>query len=126
MSSRQRVLLIEDNLANSLLVDRVLVAAGYEVIHALDGESGIKPALESDPDLILIDLGLPDIDGHTLLTMLKRLPELGHKPIVAITAYPEETTKEAALRHGFDGYIAKPIEVKALPEQIASSFKPKN
>lgn len=114
-----KILHIEDNLANRILVERVLKSAGHEVLHAGDGHTGIEMARSGDPDLILIDMGLPDIDGQTVVTMLKQYPELNDKPMVAITAWPSEKALLTAERYGLTGCILKPIDVSKFPDQIA-------
>ena len=115
-----KILLIEDNQQNALLMRRILEARGHQIIHKSEGEAGLKAAIEEIPDLILIDLGLPDIDGQTLATFIKRVPELQHIPMVAVTAWPEDTAREMALAYGCDGYISKPINARAFPDQIAA------
>ncbi len=112
------ILQIEDTLANSILVERVLAPHNYRLLHANDGESGITLAIEEIPDLILLDMGLPDVDGQTVVTLLKQLPNLDKVPIVAITAWPEDKAYEMAKRYGCDGCIVKPINVKTFPDQI--------
>lgn len=97
---------------------RVLGARNHQIIHAEDGESGLKAAVEELPDLILIDLGLPDIDGQTLVAFIKRVPELKKIPIVAVTAWPENTAREMALAYGCDGFISKPINTRTFSDQI--------
>ncbi len=111
--------MIEDNPQNALLIRRILEARKHEVIHAEDGETGLQHAIEEHPDLILVDLGLPDVDGQTLVAMIKRMPELQNTPMVAVTAWPEDTAREMAEAYGCDGYISKPINARAFPDQIA-------
>lgn len=101
------------------MIKRVLEARKHQVIHVSDGESGLKTAVEELPNLILIDLGLPDIDGQTLVALIKRVPELQDVPMVAVTAWPEDTAREMALAYGCDGFISKPINVRTFPDQIA-------
>ncbi len=98
---------------------RVLEVRDHQVIHAIDGETGLKLAVESNPDIILVDLGLPDIDGQTLVALLKRVDELKNVPTVAVTAWPEDTARKMALAYGCDGFISKPINTRAFPDQIA-------
>jgi CheY-like chemotaxis protein len=98
---------------------RVLEARNHQVIHVSEGEAGFTKAIEEIPDLILVDLGLPDIDGQTLVTLIKRTPELKEIPVVAVTAWPEETAREMAMAYGCDGFISKPINTRAFPDQIA-------
>lgn len=115
-----KILLIEDNPQNALLMRRILESRGHHVIHANEGEAGLKLAVEEVPDLILVDLGLPDIDGQTLVTFIRRVPELQDIPIVAVTAWPEDTAREMAMAYGCDGFISKPINTRAFPDQIAA------
>jgi len=106
------VLLIEDNPNNALLVERILTAQGIEVVHAWTGESGLQLAIETGPDLILLDLGLPDIDGQTVASLIRRMPQLTDVPIIAVTAWPVETAQEMVKAYGCDAYIAKPIDTR--------------
>ena len=112
------ILQIEDNLANKILVERVLSRFDYHLLHAEDGETGVTIAIDEKPDLILVDMGLPDVDGQTVVTLLKQIPDLQHVPIVAITAWPADKAMEMAQRYGCDGCITKPIDVKSFPDQV--------
>ncbi len=120
------ILQIEDNHANRLLVERVLEPHNYRLLHAADGESGVALAFEEQPDLILVDMGLPDVDGQTVVTLLKQIPEMEHIPIVAITAWPADKALEMAQQYGCDGCITKPIDVKSFAQQVASYLDPDN
>jgi two-component system cell cycle response regulator DivK len=115
-----KILIIEDNPQNALLMRRVLEARNHQVVHASEGETGLKMAMEEAPDLILVDLGLPDIDGQTLVSFIKRVPELMNVPAIAVTAWPEDTAREMAKAYGCDGFISKPINTRAFPDQIAA------
>lgn len=117
------ILQIEDNHANRLLVERVLEPHNYRLLHAADGESGVSLALEKKPDLILVDMGLPDVDGQTIVTLLKQIPEMKNIPIVAITAWPADKAMEMAQQYGCDGCITKPIDVKSFAQQVAAYFE---
>jgi two-component system cell cycle response regulator DivK len=112
-------LLIEDNQQNALLMRRVLETRQHQVIHVAEGEAGFTKAIEETPDLILVDLGLPDIDGQTLVALVKRTPELKDIPVVAVTAWPEDTARQMAMAYGCDGFISKPINTRLFPDQIA-------
>ncbi|MBK9051719.1 MAG: response regulator [Chloroflexi bacterium] len=112
------ILQIEDNLANRVLTERVLNPHGYHLIQADTGERGIEMAIENQPDLILIDIGLPDYDGHTVLSLLRQIPDLSLTPFVAITAWPADKAREMCERYGYDGCITKPIDVKTFPALI--------
>lgn len=113
------ILHIEDNRANRLLVERVLGPLDYHLIQAVDGETGVGLAMDEKPDLILVDMGLPDIDGQTVATLLRQIPELRRIPLVAVTAWPEEKAQEMAFLYGFDGCITKPLDIRAFPGLIA-------
>lgn len=117
------ILYIEDNFENRLLVRRILEAEGYRVVEAEDGPRGLALAQSMRPDLILVDLHLPDIDGYELVRRFKQMPHLQGVPIVALTADVIRGARERALATGCDGYIPKPIDVDALPAQIASFLK---
>jgi signal transduction histidine kinase len=113
------ILYVEDNAANRMLVRQVLEGVGYQVIEATDGLSGIKTAQEANPDLILMDINIPGMDGYEAATRIKSLPELSAVPIIALTAKVMAGDRERALAAGCDGYIAKPIDIDALPNQVA-------
>jgi two-component system, cell cycle response regulator DivK len=115
----KKVLLIEDSVESRILVERVLGASGYDMFYATDGETGIQLAIEEEPDLVLIDIGLPDIDGHTVVALLRQIPELADVPLVAITAWPADIAQDMCERYGYDGVIIKPISVRNFPKQIA-------
>jgi two-component system cell cycle response regulator DivK len=114
----RRILVVEDNPLNLKLVRDVLQVAGYEVIEAQTGEEGLRVAQESPPDLVLMDLQLPGIDGTETLHRLREGTLGPDVPVVAVTALAMAEDKERAARAGFDGYVEKPISVRALPGQI--------
>jgi two-component system cell cycle response regulator DivK len=116
------ILYIEDDPANRLLVRRVLEAAGYRVEEAVNGPSGVQKAQASLPDLILLDINLPDVDGYEVVGLLRRTPGLRKVPIVALTANVMKGDRERSLEAGCNGYLQKPIDVDTLAEQIASFF----
>jgi DNA-binding response OmpR family regulator len=119
-----KILLVEDILDNATLVRKALSGRNYDIIHALDAETGLSLALEHVPDLILLDLGLPDYDGQTLAGWMRAEPVLDSTPIVAVTAWPEETARKMVESYGFDGYICKPIlKVAEFVAQIDSYLK---
>jgi two-component system cell cycle response regulator DivK len=119
----KRILYIEDNPENRLLMRRVLVAEGYVVEEASDGNSGLQKAAESPPDLILMDINLPEIDGYEVTARLKQLPNMLGVPIIAVTANVMKGDREKTLAAGCDGYIQKPIDIDLLPSQIESFLK---
>jgi len=105
----KKILLVEDTTDSVELVRRILSSHGYDVIHAADAETGLEMALAQLPDLILLDLGLPDYDGQTLAGWLRAEPVLDATPIVAFTAWPQETARKMVDSYGCNGYISKPI-----------------
>jgi signal transduction histidine kinase len=115
MTKKPKVLYVEDNLMNRMLVRRLLEAHGYTVLEADDGLSGIKMAQEKRPDLILMDIDVPGMDGFEATTKLKGIEGLKDTPIVALTAKVMDGDREMALTAGCDGYIPKPIDVDTFP-----------
>lgn len=109
-----RILCVEDNPQNMRLVRKILKHAGYEVLEAMDGLSGVALAEKERPDLILMDINLPDIDGLEATDRIKSNEELVHIPIVALTANAMYGDEERILAAGCDGYIAKPVSKKQL------------
>jgi signal transduction histidine kinase len=105
-------------MSSRMLVKQVLYSAGYEVMEAEDGIAGIRLAQETKPDLILMDINMPGLDGYEAATKIKGLPGLAATPIIAMTANVVEGDRERALTAGCDGYLPKPIDVDALPNQI--------
>lgn len=116
--SNAKILYIEDDFRNRLLVQRILVAYGYTVVEAETGTDGIRLAQEVDPDLILMDINLPEMDGYEATARLKKIDKLSGVPIIAMTANVMKGDREKTLEAGCDGYIQKPIDVDQLPEQI--------
>ncbi|NDJ53944.1 MAG: response regulator, partial [Chloroflexi bacterium] len=115
-----RILMIEDNANNTRLMRRVLERHNFEVLHAEDGETGIQMAFTEKPDLILLDLGLPDVDGQTVAGMLKQDDALPDVPLIIVTAWPAETAHQMVAAYNCQGYIAKPINTREFGEQIAA------
>jgi len=114
----RRILVVEDNPLNLKLVRDVLQVAGYDVIEAHTGEEGLRLAREDPPDLVLMDLQLPGIDGTETLHRLRK-DGLGRDVlVVAVTAFAMAEDRERAALAGFDGYVEKPISVRGLPGQI--------
>jgi len=119
------VLYVEDDPESRLLIRRVLQAEGYAVIEAKDAADGLASATEQRPDLILIDINLPEVDGLTLARQIKSVPDLASTPVVALTANVMRGDRERSLGAGCDGYIQKPIDVDLLPRQISQYLRSK-
>lgn len=113
-----RIVLIEDNAPNARLAERILMKAGHEVETLTTGEQGYAYVLDNPPDIVLLDLGLPDIDGQTVAALIRQHPDLYHLPIVAFTAWPEAMAAEIAEAYGCDGVINKPIDTRRFAQQV--------
>ena len=116
--SGHRILVVEDNPLNLKLVRDVLTASGYEVVEAQTGEAGVSLAADCAPDLVLMDLQLPGIDGYEAMRLIREDPRVAEVPIVALTAFAMREDRERTARAGFDGYLSKPISVRELPAQV--------
>jgi len=112
------ILCIEDSPDNRLLVRRILEAEGYHIIEARDAGRALELIAAQTPDLILMDINMPDIDGYTLTARLRSMPQLHEVPILALTANVMKGDRERSLEAGCDGYIQKPIDVDNLPRQV--------
>ena len=119
-----KILLIEDIPDNVELVRKALSRTGYEILHAADAETGLAMALAQRPDLILLDLGLPDYDGQTLAGWLRDEAVLDNTPIVVLSAWPEEAAKQVVKSYRCNGYISKPIiKINEFISQVNSYLK---
>jgi two-component system cell cycle response regulator DivK len=118
METIKTVLYIEDSVDNRTLVRRVLQSEGFQVIEAENAARAMQVLEEHHPDLILMDINLPEVDGYSLTTHLKLRPELKAVPIIALTANVMRGDRERSLEAGCDGYIQKPIDVDTLAGQV--------
>ena len=112
------VLIVDDNEKNLRLARDVLRASGFRTVEATTGEQAVAVATEQLPDVILMDIRLPDIDGTEAASRLKRGPRTAAIPIVALTSLAMKGDREWFLASGFDGYLEKPISVRELPDQV--------
>ncbi len=113
-----RILVVEDNPDNRVLITDVLTSLDYDVIVAVDGEEGVAKAASEKPDLILMDLSLPLMDGWTATRRIKSKPELQHIKIIALTAHAMVGDREKALEAGCDDYVSKPIDLRELAGKL--------
>jgi len=118
--TNKRILYIEDNFQNRRLVKKLLKLNGYEMIEAEDGLQGIAIAARERPDLILMDINLPGIDGMEATSRLKSSPDLSHIPIIALTAAAMRGDRERIIAAGCDGYMQKPIDNVQLINTVRS------
>lgn len=119
------ILYVEDNHANRELVKRILEVEGYTVLEAVDGQQGLDIAAAQKPDLILMDINLPEMDGYAVTAKLREMEGLNTTPIIALTANVMRGDREKSLNAGCDGYIRKPINIDELPEQVAHFLETK-
>jgi len=117
-----KILYIEDNPDNATLASKILTMRGYEVLWAQNAEDGLAMALENLPDLILLDLGLPDVDGQTLSIWLRGEATLAKIPIVVLTAWPEEVARQTVEAYELNGYLCKPFAMDSLIEAITTNL----
>lgn len=118
------IVVIEDEPQSARLAQTVLKRAGFDVILAEDGEGGLSSTMDHKPDLVLVDLGLPDMDGQTVVALLRQQPGMDTTPIVAFTAWPLDTATEMALAYGCNGVITKPINTRTFAEEVSAYLRP--
>lgn len=118
MDGELTILYVEDNPDNRLLVKRILMVEGYRVLEAEDAAEALSVLESQVPDLILMDINMPDIDGYALTARLRQNHNLNGTPIVALTANVMRGDRERSLEAGCDGYIQKPIDVDLFPRQV--------
>lgn len=117
------ILVVEDNAQNLYLATYLLESSGYKVVSAGDGSAGITLAQESQPDIVLMDILLPGIDGYEATRRLKADPGTAAIPVIALTAYSMEGDEQAALDAGCDGYISKPIDPADFVSRVEGFLK---
>ena len=113
-----RILLVEDNEMNRDMLSRRLQRKGYSVLIAVDGEQGLATAYSEIPDLILMDISLPFIDGYEVTRRLKANPRTKHIPVIALTAHALLTDRDKAMKAGCNDYDTKPVDFTRLTEKI--------
>jgi CheY-like chemotaxis protein len=121
-----KVLLVEDNYDNYEMVRFLLERAEYTVVGAHTGREAVTAAREHKPDVILMDLSLPELDGWEAAQEIKKDPEIAHIPLIALTAHTLPGDRKKAMEAGFDNYISKPINVPAFYDIVSAVFKGKS
>lgn len=119
----KRILVVEDQEDNRQIVRDLLVASGYELIEATTGEEGLALAEKERPDLILMDIQLPGLDGYEVTRRIKSNKALGHIPIIAVTSYALSGDDQKAYAAGCDGYVTKPFSPRQLLAKIREYLK---
>lgn len=120
---KARILAVDDTPHNLDLITYLLTAAGHEVIGSETGEDALGLAREHRPDLVVLDVQLPGMDGYAVLERLRADPEMAHTLVVAVTAYAMVGDRAHALSAGFDGYLAKPIDPLTFADTISAYLK---
>ena len=113
-----KILVADDNAASRELIKEVLEMSGYDVVEAADGQDAVSRARENTPDLVLVDIQMPRLDGYGVLRELRADPRLADLRVIALTAFAMQGDRERALDAGFNGYITKPVEIAALRQEI--------
>ncbi len=113
-----RILVAEDNAVNRELLRELLEARGYTVFEACDGQEALQMIEESLPELLLLDIGMPVLDGFAVIRRIRENPRLALLPVVAVTAYAMQGDREKILRSGFDGYLSKPLSPSTLTAEL--------
>ena len=116
--TRETVLVVEDQEDNRRILSVYLEYVGYRVVSAVNGAEGVATAREQRPNVIVMDISMPVLDGYQALRLLREDPELGEIPVIALTAHALSTDREAVLAAGFDSYLAKPIEPRLVAAEV--------
>ena len=116
--SKGTILYVEDNVDNRTLVRRILLSEDYELLEAVNAMEALKVLESTKPDLILMDINMPDMDGYTLTARIKTTPGFERVPILALTANVMRGDKEKTLEAGCDGYIQKPLDIDQLIREV--------
>jgi CheY-like chemotaxis protein len=112
------ILVAEDNPVNCELLRELLEARGYSVIEAPDGQEALRMIEQSHPDIVLLDIGMPVLDGFAVIRKIRENPSLARLPVLAITAYAMRGDRESVMNAGFDGYLSKPINSSDVSNEI--------
>ena len=118
-----KILIAEDNATNRELFRELLEARGYDVDEASDGPEALRMLEQTQPDILLLDIGMPVLDGFAVVRAIRENPRLAALPVLAVTAYAMQGDRERILTSGFDGYLSKPINAKSLAEELERLLK---
>ena len=113
-----RILVAEDNAVNRELLRELLEVRGYRVLEACNGQEALRMIEETKPELLLLDIGMPVLDGFGVIRKIRENPRLAPLPVVAVTAYAMRGDREKILASGFDGYLSKPLNPSSLTEEL--------
>ena len=113
-----KVLIAEDNAVNRELLRELLEARGYTVVEACDGQAALHMIEQTQPDLLLLDIGMPVMDGFGVMRKIRENPRLATLPVLAVTAYAMQGDREKILNSGFNGYLSKPVNARSLAQEL--------
>jgi len=113
-----KILIAEDNAVNRELLRELLEMRGYTVVEACDGDEALRMIEQTQPDILLLDIGMPVLDGFAVVRKIRENPRLASLPVVAVTAYAMQGDREKILNSKFDGYLSKPVNVRSLAEEL--------
>jgi CheY-like chemotaxis protein len=113
-----KILIAEDNATNRELFRELLEARGYTVVEACDGTEALQMMEQALPDILLLDIGMPVLDGFAVVRAIRENPRLATLPVLAVTAYAMQGDRERILNSGFDGYVSKPINATSLTQEL--------
>ena len=113
-----KVLIAEDNAVNRELLRELLETRGYEVLEACDGQEALQMIEQTHPDILLLDIGMPVLDGLAVVQQIRKNPSFATLPVLAVTAYAMRGDRENVLNSGFDGYLSKPINARDLANEL--------
>jgi CheY-like chemotaxis protein len=113
-----RVLIAEDNAVNRELLRELLEARGYAVLEACDGQEALHMIEQTQPDILLLDIGMPVLDGFGVIRKIRENPCLAALPVLAVTAYAMQGDREKIMKSGFNGYLSKPVNARSLAEEL--------
>jgi two-component system, cell cycle response regulator DivK len=113
-----KILIAEDNEINRELLRELLEIRGYSVVDASDGQEALNVIEQTHPDLLLLDIGMPVLDGFAVIRKIRQNSQLAKLPVVAVTAYAMQGDRDRILNSGFDGYLSKPIDASALAAEL--------
>ena len=118
-----KILLVDDTRLNRELAKEFLERKGYQVLEAVCGKEGIEKARQNKPDILLLDIELPDMNGLEVIKVIKKDPEINPIPVVAFTGYNQHEEQENFLAAGFAGFISKPFDIQTFPQMVAKFLK---
>lgn len=125
-NEKATILYVEDNPDNRMLVRRILLSEDYGLIEAQNAAQALDLLKDAHPDLILMDINMPDMDGYTLTSRIKSMPGFEHIPIIALTANVMRGDKEKTIEAGCDGYIQKPLDIDQLLREVERFLSRRN